>query len=293
MFREYALEPALISSWDRARFFFDSFGPWKGRFLAEYPRHWKRIVFEGLSCPDVEKKRITERLAQLDKRVFSARANAPYDGARSWIDNAETEHRRSPFHAIVVAEKPGLPHFLDGSDVDDRNELWRVDLGLFLERDPNTFVQALRLLLAASRRVVIIDPYFRADQDDKTRALIAFCNAVDVAATVEVHFGDEPRGYEPCMRDATRSLPQILPSGVEVTLHCWKERLGGPRLHNRYLITEVGGVEFGDGIEMGDAGDEDRLSILEESSRAKLWNDYLGSTPAFDSAGASRTFRGR
>jgi hypothetical protein len=293
MFREYALDPALISSWDRARFFLDSFGPWKGRFLAEYPRQWKKMVFQGLSCPDVEKKRITERLRQLDRRVFSARPNAPYDGTHSWLDNAETEHRRSPFAAIIAAVASGSPHVLDGTEVDDSNDLWRVDAGLLLERDPNAFVQALRLLLAASRRVVIIDPYFRADQDEKTRPLIAFCNAADPAATVEVHFADAKRGYGVCMQDATRALPRILPAGVEVTLHCWKERAGGPRLHNRYLITEIGGVEFGDGIELGDAGDEDRLSILEESSRAKLWNDYVGSAPAFDSAGASRTFRGR
>jgi hypothetical protein len=293
MFREYALEPAVISSWDRARFFLDSFGPWKGRFLAEYPRHWKRMVFEGLSCPDVEKKRITERVTQLDKRVFSARTNAPYDGARSWIDNAETEHRRNPFDAIIATVTSGVPHVLDGSEVDDRDELWRVDVGLLLKRDPNAFVHALRLLLGVSRRVVIIDPYFRADQDEKTRPLIAFCSAVPPTATVEVHFSDEVRGYGACMRDATRALPRILPSGVEVTLHCWKERAGGPRLHNRYLITEVGGVEFGDGIEIGDPGHQDRISLLEESSRTKLWDDYAGPSPAFDSAGVSMTFRGR
>lgn len=250
------------------------------------------MVFQGLSCPNVEKLWITERLNQVDKRIFSPRTNAPYDGARSWLDNSEREHRRRPFDAIIATVTSGVPYVLDGAEVDDRNELWRVDGGLLLERDPNAFVQALRLLLAASRRVVIIDPYFRADQDDKTRPLIAFCNAVDPATKVEVHFANEPRGYDPCMRDATRALPRILPSGVEVTLHCWTERAGGPRLHNRYLITEVGGVKFGDGIELGDAGHQDRVSILEESSRTKLWDDYVGSSPAFDSAGASKAFRG-
>ena len=55
---------------------------------------------------------------------------------------------------------------------------------------------------------------------------------------------------------------------------------------------EVGGVQFGDGIEMGNAGHEDRLSILDEPSRLELWNQYLGTPPAFDSAGAPQTFRG-
>jgi hypothetical protein len=293
MFREYALEPALISSWDRARFFLDSFGPWKGRFLAEYPRQWKKMVFQGLSCPDLEKKRITERLNQLDKRVFSARMNAPYDGARPWIDNAHIEHLRSPFDAIIARETSGQPHVLDGSEIDDRNELWRIDAGLLLDRDPNTYVHALRLLLAASRRVVLIDPYFRADQHQKRNPLIAVCVAVYPTATVEVHLSDGSRGYDKEVGDAALALPKFLPPGVEVTLYCWKERSGGPRLHNRYLITDVGGVEFGDGIELGDPGQQDRISILEEASRSKLWDDYVGPSPAFDPAGVSQTFRGR
>ena len=43
MFHEYALEPAVLSSWERTRFFLDAFGPWKGRFLAEFPRKWKNL----------------------------------------------------------------------------------------------------------------------------------------------------------------------------------------------------------------------------------------------------------
>jgi hypothetical protein len=292
VFYEYALEPTVLSSWDRARFFLDAFGPWKGRFLAEYPRHWKRMVLKGLTCPDVEKKRIVERLAQLDKRLFSARSNAPYDGENSWIWNAEREHGKAPFWAIIA--KSGTPqrHVLDGAEVDDRHERWRVESGSRVRRDPDAFANALQLLLLASKRVVIIDPYFRADQDDKTRPLAAFCKLLCGQASVEVHFADEPRGYDPCMRDAARALPKVLPGGMKVTLHCWKERPGGPRLHNRYLLTDVGGVKFGDGIEMGSAGHEDHLSILDESSRLTFWGQYLGDSPAFQSAGPPREFCG-
>lgn len=294
MFYEYALEPAVLCSWDRARFFLDAFGPWKGRFLAEYPRRWKKMVFDGLACPDVEKKRIVERLAQLDRRVFSPRANASYDGTRTWLVNAEEEHERQPFHAIVaaLAVPSQEAHVLDGAEVDETHARWRVENGRLVSREPAVFVQAIRLLLNASQRVVVIDPYFRADQPDKTRPLVAFCQAVLGRATVEVHFADEPRGYDPCMKDAARALPTLLPDGMRVTLLCWKERAGGPRLHNRYLLTEVGGVKFGDGIEMGSTGHEDHLSILDEPSRLKLWNQHVGSPPAFDPVGIPQEFIG-
>jgi len=292
MFYEYALEPAVLSSWDRTRFFLDAFGPWKGRFLAEYPRRWKRDVFEGLNCPDVEKKRITERLQRLDKRVFSPRANAPYEPSRAWIDNALLEHQRQPFRAIVASLESAEPHVLDASQVDDTCELWRVESGQFVSREPAAFLQAVGLLLDASSRVVVIDPYFRADQDDKTQPLVAFCRHVQGRAVIEVHFSEDPRSYEICMRDAARALPRLLPAGMKVTLHCWKEREGGPRLHNRYILTEIGGVKFGDSIELGGTGHEDHLSILDKPSWEKLWDQYAGPTPTFDPAGPSLEFVG-
>ena len=73
---------------------------------------------------------------------------------------------------------------------------------------------------------------------------------------------------------------------------CWKEWAGGARLHNRYLLTDIGGVQFGDEIEVGDPGHEDRVSILDEPSRVRLWDHHTGNPPAFDPAGESLEFVG-
>lgn len=98
MFREYAVEPAVISSWERARYFLDAFGPSKGRFLAEFPKGWTGEVYRRLKCPPVEKKRIEEKLSRLDKRVFSARdyahSNATWLG--STMRSQSTLARRLP-----------------------------------------------------------------------------------------------------------------------------------------------------------------------------------------------------
>jgi hypothetical protein len=292
MFHEYALDPRVISSWDRARFFLDAFGPWKGRFLAEYPRRWKKMVYDGLTCLDVERQRVIERLSQFDPRVFSPRADSPYDGNHDWLVNAEAEHRRQPFHAIVASEPSAQPHILNGATLDERHELWRVETGRLVSREPAVFTQMLRLLLLASRQLVLIDPYFRSDHDAKTRPLVAFCQATSKAVQLQVHFADFPLGYAACMFEAERHLPERLPIERKVTLHCWKQRAGGPRLHNRYLLTEVGGVKFGDGIEVGGTGQQDHLSILDEPSRATLWDQYVGPAPAFESAGIPRSFEG-
>jgi hypothetical protein len=80
--------------------------------------------------------------------------------------------------------------------------------------------------------------------------------------------------------------------GTKVRLHAWRERPGGARLHNRFLITDVGGVQFGDGIEQGEPGHHDRVSILDEPSRAHLWDQYLGCPPAFEAVGEPKEIIG-
>jgi hypothetical protein len=295
MFYEYAVEPSVLSSWDRTRLFLDAFGPWKGRFLAEYPRRWKKMVFEGLNCPDHEKKRIEVRLQQLDPRVFSARANAPYErDGRTWLQNAEAEHKRQPFRAIVAELASAQPPLLCAAEVDDRCDLWRVESGQITPRQPDAFLQAIRLLLDGSKRVVMIDPYFRADQNDKTELLVALVSYIGTKATVELHCSDTSRtwSYAYSIQQAQRALPKVLPSGAQVVLHCWKEREGAPRLHNRYILTDIGGVQFGDSIETGEAGHEDRLSILDDTSWKRLLEQYAGPTPMFDPAGPPMAFVG-
>jgi len=293
MFHEFALEPAVLSSWDRARYFLDAFGPWKGRFLAEYPKRWKKIVIDRLNCQPVERLRIVERLVQLDKRVFRSRSGAPYDEARTWLQNAETEHQRLPFHAIVAAASSTNPHVLNGAEVDDRSDMWRIEQGRLLFRRPEIIAHALELLCAVSTRVVVIDPYFCARDDDKTRPLVALCRLLPRGASLEVHASDDKMSYAEAMRHAARAFPNVLPHGVKVTLHCWKPEAGGARFHNRYLLTEVGGVQFGDGVEMGGAAEQDHLTILDEPSRLALWEQYVGPHLAFTSAGPAREFVGR
>jgi hypothetical protein len=294
MFYEYALEPAAVTSWEAARYFLDAFGPWKGRFLAQYPKDWVRLLLSGLTCKEMEKKRITARLELAKKnRVFYRRLGTTYDGTQAWIDNARQEHARQAFRAIIACAASAEDYVLEASSLDESHARWQVDSGRLLSREPAVFVQALELLLTASSKVVIVDPYFRADQSDKTGPLTAFCNLIRGRINeVQVHFGPK-FGYAFCMQHAERALPSSVPAGMKVSLHCWTERAGGPRIHNRYLLTDVGGVQFGDSIEEGDPGQHDRVSILEEVTRARLWDEFVGPTPAFDSGGAPRTFEGR
>lgn len=286
MFYEYALEPAVLATWQSVRYFLDAFGPWKGRFLVAFPGKWKRMVYEGLSCPDYEKHKIIERLKRLDPCVFSLGRGATFDPAQPWRANAAAEHGRQPFRAVIVAEGPSVGEFIEADAVTDAHPLWNVEPGTAVARDPASFVRALQLLIRSSSHLALVDPYFRADQRDKLDALLHLCRATVVrSVTIDVHASDAVLAHHEFLRLARLAVPQNLPRGTTVTFRSWTERRGGDRFHNRYVITDVGAVQFGDGIERGDAGQYDRLSLLGPDERIRLWNQLYGSPTAFDLAG--------
>jgi hypothetical protein len=291
MYGEYALEPAALFSWEQVRFFLDQVGPWYGRFVAKYPKTWKRLVYEAARrCPPIELKRIEERLATLDERVFANRKGAPYDPSQSWVANALGEHARQPFTAIITHEAAN--EAVPAVDVHRDHAAWRREHGRFIARASGDFVAALALLLRHSRRVVLIDPYFRADQSEKRDPLLAFCTELSAGATIEIHTSTHHVADHFSIDVARQQLPQRLPAGLSFSLHIWKQRPQGLRLHNRYLITEIGGVQFGDGIELGGPGETDHVNLLDEPSRAELWEQYVDPGVAFDHAAPVLTIVG-
>jgi hypothetical protein len=116
--------------------------------------------------------------------------------------------------------------------------------------------------------------------------LAALCAAFPVRdLPVEVHTSDAKLSYAEQARHAARAFPSVLGPMAHVKLCCWQAREDGPRIHNRYLLTDVGGVKLGDSFERGQTGQHDHLSILDEASRARLWNEFAGPQPAFHPAG--------
>lgn len=76
-------------------------------------------------------------------------------------------------------------------------------------------------------------------------------------------------------------------------MNCWAQRTGGERLHNRFIVTNVGGIKFGDSIAQGTQhGEEDHLSILDEPSRIRLIESYQNPGRAFDRVGTEFIVRG-
>ena len=76
---------------------------------------------------------------------------------------------------------------------------------------------------------------------------------------------------------------KVIPREVRIRIVCWSERAGGEKLHNRYILTDIGGVQFGIGLDDSDGfpGQTDDLYLLDREQFAMRWAQYTQPNPAF------------
>ncbi len=289
MLHEYALEPALLSSWERFRYLTERFGVSQGRLISRYPRRWKALVYTVLeACSEIDRKRVEERLSRLDDRMMTRIHD--WDAARDWLSNAETEHATRPFHAIVAGANPrGNEAILLADDLDEETPRWHVSRAIVVPRQAVDLANALSPLLRVARVIVLIDPHFDPYRERARATLAEFLararlreNGIPIER-VEFHtrFDENNAGFDV---ECRRRLPRRIPAGIQVRFVRWRERAGGEGLHNRYVLTERGGVSLAWGLDEGAPAQTDDLSLLEEGLYRARWEQYCGANPAFDLA---------
>jgi len=272
MIHEFALEPALLTNWPSFRYFTEKFGVPQGRLISRYPKRWRKLVYEGLGeCGPLERKKIEEGLARIRERM-QRRPNSLWNSELDWLSNAEIEHARKPFRAIVASSNPrNSGSVLIGDDLDETQALWQIERTISISRDATTMAQCVAPLLRIATQVLLVDPHFSPQWPRWQRSLGAFLNAIlagrDGTPPVRVEFhtsgdGDEKPTAAQFAADCTRYLSGIIPAGLELRIVRWMQRAGGKQLHNRYILTDIGGVSFHTSLDEGQPGGNGRRGPL-------------------------------
>ena len=73
-----------------------------------------------------------------------------------------------------------------------------------------------------------------------------------------------------------RRIGPILKAGVTLRAFAWGEGPMGVRMHNRYLLTEVGGIAVQTGLDRGPRGTHqtDDLTLLSREQHQERWAEY-------------------
>ncbi len=310
MIYEYALEPELVASWHeriRGRFFIDNFGSGTGRVVSRYPKNWKKQVWDAFDKTFdgtlSEKEKARGRIEELIKQFaipMTRRSGLPDDGPH-WLANAESEHARKPFHAILAHDNPrqNANVMIENDVLDRKAERWDAPGTMIVRRTAEKMAKCVAPMLRCATRILFIDPYFRATEERFRKPLAAFLRNVDTRnsrITVELHtsasYSNAPT-WDFFRQECEDKLPSILPEEMTLAVYRWKERDGGEKLHNRYILTDIGGVSFAVGLDEGDPGMTDDVSRLASDPYAKRWEHYAGPNFAFDPDGEVFTVQGR
>lgn len=294
MIHEYALEPELVATWGNRhdyRYFIEKFGLGQPRIVSRYPKPWKRLVWEAFHSNDeLEKARMTELLARLSEPMVKRR-DYVWEPERTWLENAHREDERVPFHAILARVNPNdHPRTLLSDGLADATPLWAVPRAVTIARSGGDMAAAVLAMLRIADVVIFVDPYFRPGELKNQRPLTAFLRAImtgrpmNAPRRVEVHTSLK---YESAptagffLSECEKRLPRCVPQGVRLSIRILSQRTGGEQLHNRYILTDVGGLTFGAGLDDGPEGETDDVSLMDRSQYELRWSQHATEPMAF------------
>lgn len=292
MIHAFALAPEVVATWGRRedfRFVHDKFGVGTPRVLLELPAFskWKEAVYlaaSELDLGDKDWKRL-EELFRLFGEHRCCRADAVYEDVLTWLENAEREHGRREFRAIVAARNPRRhPAVVLADDLGaPKAKSWVCETGATPSRSPAAIAAVLSAMLVNCKAVHLVDPHFGPDNARHRKMLEAL---LDVIAThglqpdvIRVHCCKSPElGY---FEAESAKMAARIPAGISIDFVRWQQRVGGEKLHNRYVLTDLGGVALGTGLDEGAEGETDDVLLLPAEQYEMRWSQYVGA-PAFD-----------
>lgn len=294
MIYEFAIEPDLVATWGHPseyRFFVDKFGLGTARIMSEFPKlkNWRRQLLRvATGAGDLELERITALIYILSEKMIS-RQNVQYDGSISWLKNAERENNRKKFHAILAASNPrNHADVLNGKNLGVNSEnRWDLNSEKIIERKADKMAEAVLSMLSNCTMAIFIDPHFGPENARHRRTIKEFMQVLAQNRNnlplnrVEIHT-QEKSAEDFFKNECEDKMPKCIPTGVKVRFVRWKQKDSGEKLHNRFILTDIGGVKFGVGLDDGRSGETDEVSLLTKETYELRWSQYVSDNPAFD-----------
>lgn len=281
MIKEFALDPdAITSSYREFCYFTEKFGVSQGRVISSFPKKWRKLVCDSALREHkgkVEFSRIVERLNKFGNDIVFDTGRPSGEGSQTWIDRALVEHARKPFAAIISATPVDHPDVLLKDEIDEENPRFKTARQCAIPRTAQALIGCAEFLIRHAKIIKLVDPHFDPTKLRYQRPLEQIYSLLPGSkAIVEIHRSDEIANDE-LIRRFQQSV-YMLPSGVKMQLHIYEKA----QMHNRFIITESGGLIYGVGLsdnEDGGGAPDEEVTLMETAVRNTRWNDYSKTVP--------------
>jgi hypothetical protein len=282
--REFAVEPEVMATWQHFRELWEDFGAGKGRLAALYPSDWTSRVSKLAQTlsPPVRAASVAAKLQHHPHKFVAA--NRPFDKGKDWLRNAEEQKPGNEFSGIIARKNPrDLSRVLVAGEFPKDQPPYASVMQGKVPRTAEAIAACARLLLVRAEELILVDRNFDPSKPqfcDPLLKLLSPAGRLTAWRRCELHTAaaDLVSSQPNRAHNFAHYLKRALPNGSLITVHFWQRRPGGEKLHARYLLTELGGLQFDYGLDTGEPGETTVVTLLDHSLWVQLREDYrLGS----------------
>jgi hypothetical protein len=276
MLREFAVEPALLSDWHTFRYLHEKFGISKARVIAEFPNKWLSMVRKNISY--AQQARLEEWIKK-DKKTFlipHKRDKYEYTHDKDWLQNAESAHETKQFNSILARDNPrNHDKVLKWSEEEypENHGLFKSEYEFEIPKTTEGFLQTCELLLQNSCNIIFVDPYLNDNHYDVLKALFYCIISTNNNANIRYITGESTT--DKSIEYIVDKLEKATPSGMSIRIIVLKKKENaGLDTHNRYILTERGGIKFPWGLDKRDDKASDTVNYLSEKTHREKFDEY-------------------
>lgn len=264
MIYEFAIDPACDKN--TLLHALSQFGIHRGRILCECPSSFrkklKKAIYDAAGNDDIERDILVAQFEQmLDEGWLIKRPTSAFDPSQElWVKKILPEHERQPFQGLICNGPKELDCVLTKYDLRDSNPHWYVDPTLIVNRTANDIAKAFAPLGRISTDLLFIDPYF-GENPHNFESIPAIIQASECDATplqrIEIHTVHEPgRKDHAKIRNSLKhalgtEFRNSLPRSLSIRVSIWETVTDGDGFHDRYILTNLGGVGVTMGLDVG------------------------------------------
>ena len=281
MIKEFAIEPTLLSDWKDCRYLIEKFGFHKGRVISKFPKNWIQLVIQASdrhSKGERNRKYIVEKLKKFKSAMVSSWRD--YQDPENWLKSAEIADEKRPFHAILAERNPNDHcRVIAYENLSEEHALFNCPTECSMKKNKDGFSEIAGPLLRYSKQIIFVDHYFwNVNYNFKRwgeplKAMLRNISSNEIMPRFCTSASLDGEALQDRQEKIERNLPSFVPCGLKLEI-ALLDKVTGLDTHNRYILTERGGLKFPWGLDAKPDGSSDVVNLMAPEVHEAKFNEF-------------------